>query len=91
MTGVQNLAPDDPFLSVYGTLPIAPGIRYDTIIGDILGSESNPVGDGAVGYWSAHLDGADSETIPRVGHNVQKTEEGIEAVRRILVDHLTAR
>jgi len=88
---MQNLSPDDPFLRVFGTLPIVPGVPFDSVIGDIYGSEDRPVGDGVVSYESAHLDGAASETVVRIGHNLHKSRERIEAVRRILLGHLASR
>ena len=48
-------------------------------------------GDGVVPYKSAHLDCAASETILRLGHELHKDRAGIEAVHRILLDHLSSR
>jgi len=89
--GIQNLSPEDSFLRVYGTLPIDPGVPFDSVIGDIYGSDARPVGDGVVSYKSAHLEGAASETILRLGHHMHQKPAGIEAVHRILLDHLSSR
>ncbi len=89
--GIQNLSPDDAYLRVYGTLPIDPATPFDSVIGDIYGSDARPVGDGVVSYKSAHLDGAASETILRLGHQMHQKPAGIEEVHRILLDHLSSR
>jgi hypothetical protein len=48
-------------------------------------------GDGVVRYPSAHLDEADSERVVRhSGHSVQERPEGIQELRRILLEHLAA-
>ena len=48
-------------------------------------------GDGVVSCESAHVDGAVSETILRLGHHMHQKPAGIEAVYRILLDHLSSR
>ena len=43
--------------------------------------------DGVVPYWSAHIDGVESELVVRSEHSVQGNPHAIEEVRRILLEH----
>ncbi len=89
---VQILDPGTTFLGVVNSLPIKPGITYNTIIGD-RGKGGNldyrkPVNtDGIVPYWSSHMDGAESEKIIPSGHWSIQHPDGIAEVRRILLQH----
>lgn len=84
-TSIDNLKASDPFIEVSSTLPIAPGLKYHSIIAkrkaEVSTAESD---DGLVPYWSAHLDGALSEKVIVSGHSVQETPEAVMEVRRIL-------
>ncbi|MHC4450316.1 MAG: lipase family protein, partial [Planctomycetota bacterium] len=87
-TSLQNLRPNDWYLRALGSCPFSPNIPYHSIIGDMFGTAEMPVGDGAVSYKSAHLDGAASETVVRAPHNLQKTKIGLAPVKRILLESL---
>jgi len=82
---IDNLKASDPFIRASAALPLAPGLRYHSIIarrkaeGSLAESD-----DGLVPYWSAHLDGALSEKVVVSGHSVQETPEAVLEVRRIL-------
>jgi pimeloyl-ACP methyl ester carboxylesterase len=84
-TSIDNLKASDPFIELSSTLPIAPGLKYHSIIAqrkaDVPLAQSD---DGLVPYWSAHLDGALSEKVIISGHSVQETPEAVLEVRRIL-------
>ncbi len=88
-TGLDNLAPDNLALRELDKLPLE-DIPYHSIIGN---SETGGVpggSDGVVGYPSAHLDGADSETVVHSGHSVQSVSDTGTEVRRLLLIHLIA-
>jgi hypothetical protein len=90
-TSLDNMRPGNPFLKALAELPFAEGVTVHSIIpvkGDgPLEGES----DGVVRYPSAHLDEAASErVVRRSGHSVQERPEGIQEVRRILLEHLAA-
>jgi len=87
-TSLQNLRPDDWYLRALGSCPFSSSIPYHSIIGDLFGTKDWPVGDGAVAYKSAHLDGAASETVVWAPHNLQKTKAALAVVKRILLAYL---
>ncbi|MFC3650255.1 esterase/lipase family protein [Dyella humi] len=85
---IDNLSNEDPFIKASSTLPIAPTVRYHTIVG--LYKTKGPLtesDDGVVPYVSAHLDGADSELSVPSWHDVQETPQAIIELRRILRLH----
>ncbi len=88
-TSIDNLKADDPFIRAASALPMAPGLKYHSII-----ARRKPEGaladsdDGLVPYWSAHLEGALSEKVIVSGHSVQETPEAVLEVRRILREDL---
>jgi hypothetical protein len=71
-------------------LPIAPRITAHSIVAVSDDRPLSEAGDGVVRYQSAHLEGVASELVVRSGHSVQMTPEGIQEVRRILVEHAAA-
>jgi len=86
---IDNLKASDPFIRASSALPLAPGLKYHSIVarrkaeGPLADSD-----DGLVPYWSAHLDGALSEKVIVSGHSVQETPEAVLEVRRILREDL---
>ncbi len=86
---VDNLSDTDPFIVATENLPIAPGVRYHSIIGlykphgDLAHSS-----DGVVPYASAHLEGAASEVVIPSWHSVQETPAATLELRRIMRLHL---
>ena len=86
---VDTMRPDLPFVKAINTVPIAPGVRYHTVVGD-RGKGGNPDhtkpvrSDGIVPYWSSHLDGAESELIVPSNHSAHQNPQTIAEVRRIL-------
>jgi pimeloyl-ACP methyl ester carboxylesterase len=90
INSIDNLEWESPMLQALAALPLAPGIPYHSIIGNI-----NPIGDssrwndGVVRFASAHLDGAVSEAIVPYTHSgCTKGPQSIAEVRRILFLHL---
>ena len=82
---VETLAPDDPFLLALNKFPVAPEIPFHTIEADRGRGDAPNSNDGMVGYWSSHLDGAQSELIIPSNHAAQVHPDGIAEVRRILL------
>lgn len=86
---IDNLSDTDPFVRLASNLPLAPQLRYHSIIGDaepaLPLAESS---DGIVPYASAHLPGAASELVIESGHSVQEHPQAIIEIRRILHEQL---
>ncbi|WP_407471522.1 alpha/beta hydrolase [Xanthomonas campestris pv. raphani] len=84
-TSIDNLRDTDPFVRAAADLPIAPSVRYHTIIGREKPQVPLAMSDdGLVPYRSAHLDGAASELVVTSWHSVQETPQAILEIRRIL-------
>ena len=87
-TAIDNMNPNNPGLQIVASIPVSPRIPAHSIIaveGDGPYKEGN---DGVVAYKSAHIDEAVSELVVQPsGHSVQMTPQGIEEVRRILLEH----
>ena len=84
---VDNMSPSNPFVRALASLPIADDVKAHSIIA-VKGTGSPIHGtDGVVPYWSAHIDGVESELVVRSNHSVQSNPHAIEEVRRILLEH----
>ena len=87
-SSLNGMATDNPFMLTMADIPVAPGIKCNSIIA-IKGNDQPPNGaDGVVTYQSAHVDYAESEFIVRSGHSCQMNPLTIEEVRRILLQNL---
>jgi pimeloyl-ACP methyl ester carboxylesterase len=87
-SSLNGMATDNPFMLTLADIPVAPGIKCNSIIA-IKGDDQPPNGaDGVVKYTSAHVDYAESEFIVRSGHSCQGNPLTIEEVRRILLENL---
>lgn len=87
-TGVDLLRDTNPYLRATAKLPIAPDVRYHSIIARRSAEGPlEPSTDGFVPYASAHLEGAASEKVIVSGHSVQETPQAILEIRRILREH----
>ena len=84
---VDSLSPKSRFLSAVNTIPMTPGVRYHTIIGDRGRGDSPNSSDGVVPYWSSHMDGAQTEDIVPSDHAAHQNPQAIEDVLRILKAH----
>ena len=81
---VDSLSPKSRFLNAMNTVPMTPGVPYDTIIGDRGRGDSPNSSDGVVPYWSSHMNGAQTEDIVPSNHSAHQNPEAIEDVLRIL-------
>jgi pimeloyl-ACP methyl ester carboxylesterase len=88
-TSIDTMAVDNPLLLTMKRLPINPNTRYHSIVGTAYAPTSLARGDGIVPVWSAHIDGADSETwIPALHTDIFRRPQTIDEVDRILRLHL---
>ena len=62
---VDSLSPKSRFLNAMNTIPMTPGVRYNTIIGDRGRGDSPNSSDGVVPYWSSHMNGAENASSLR--------------------------
>ncbi|MBN6151862.1 alpha/beta fold hydrolase [Xanthomonas sp. AmX2] len=84
-TSMDNLSDRDDFVRAAAELKISPHVAYHSIIARRDAQVPPPQSDdGFVPYWSAHLDGAASETVIASGHSVQETPQAILEIRRLL-------
>jgi pimeloyl-ACP methyl ester carboxylesterase len=90
-SSLNGMATDNPFMLTLADIPVAPGIKANSIIAIKGNKDQPPAGaDGVVQYTSAHVDYAESEFIVRSGHSAQGNPLTIEEVRRILLENLKA-
>ena len=80
--GVENLAAKHPFLRALARHPVE--VPFHSIIATRRATECRESSDGIVPYWSAHLDGAASETIVPYSHRCTEKVETVQAVKKIL-------
>ena len=88
---IDTLSPNDAFVKVINTLPLAKGVLYHSIIGDRGRGDTPNSSDGVVPYWSSHVDGAKSEKIVPSDHGANQNPEGIAEVIRILKKHIESK
>ena len=86
-TALDNMHPDNPGLQALQAVPVDPRIKAHSIIAVEGDGPTEEGDDGVVTYRSAHIPEAVSERVVKSDHGVQSTPEGIEEVRRILLDH----
>lgn len=84
---LDTLSPESRFVKAINTLPLTPGVPYDTIIGDRGRGDSPNSSDGVVPYWSSHMDGAKSERIVPSDHSAHQNPQAIATVLQILKKH----
>ncbi|WP_022973983.1 esterase/lipase family protein [Xanthomonas maliensis] len=88
-TSLDNLRDTDPFIQAAAALSIQPAVPFHSIIArrNARGPLAD-ASDGLVPYRSAHLEGAQSETVIVAGHSVQERPAAILELRRILRLHV---
>ena len=91
MTGISSLSPSAPLYKALDGAPFAPGLKYYSIIGDRGKGGGISSTDGIVGYWSSHIDGAQSELVVPTGHDAHLHPKTIADLRRILLSNLRSR
>jgi hypothetical protein len=85
----DGLNGESPLMKVIQRTPIAPGVAHHSIIGNSRRTRApERMTDGVVDYASAHIEGAASERIIKMGHASETHPEVIAEVRRILHVHL---
>ena len=84
---IDTLAPNDPFVRIVNTLPLAKDVPYHSIIGDRGRGDTPNSSDGVVPYWSSHIPGAKSEKVVPSDHGANQNPEAIAEVIRILKEH----
>ena len=90
LSSIDNLEWDSPVLKTLATLPLAPGVPYHSIVGNVTRrGDLDRVTDGIVNYSSAHFDGSESELMVPYFHTLCTTKpEPIAEVQRILHLHI---
>lgn len=84
ITGIDTLSPESPLFKAWEGLPLANGAKFYSIIGDRGRGDTPESSDGIVGYWSSHLEGAQSELIVPTGHDAQAYPGTEQEIIRIL-------
>ena len=87
-TSLDSMSSDNPFLLTLAEIPVAPGIKANSIISVQGEGDYHQGKDGLVDYNSAHVDYAESEFIVRSFHSCLSQPATIEEVRRILREHI---
>ena len=85
---VDSLSPKSRFVNAVNTIPMTPGVPYNTIIGDRGRGDSPNSTDGVVPYWSSHMIGAETEHIVPSDHRAHQNPQAIAEVLHILKSHL---
>ena len=80
--GIENCTTGHPFLLALARHPLA--IPFHSIIATGRAADFRKGGDGVVPYWSAHLEGAASETILPYTHGSVEKPKTVQAVMKIL-------
>ena len=90
-SSIDDLSESSATLLALTGLPIAVGLPYHSIMGDVTGEDPPNTNDGYVSYRSSHLDGARSEIVVSHDHNAHRDAAAQLEIRRILREHLTER
>ncbi len=86
-TAIDNMNWSNPGLRTLYSLPIAPGVKANSII-PVTSEPYATANDGVVRYESAHIEPVESELVVfPSGHSTQANPRTIEEVRRILYEH----
>jgi len=87
-TSFDNMSSRNVFIRTLASIPIAPGIAVNSIVGVETEGPVETGDDGVVQYSSAHLEDAESELIVHSNHSMQANPNTVQEVRRILDTHL---
>ena len=80
--GTENVSTKHPYFRALARHPV--GVPFHSIIATHRAVDFRNASDGVVPYWSAHLDGAASETIVPYLHQCLEKPRTVEAVMKIL-------
>jgi pimeloyl-ACP methyl ester carboxylesterase len=89
-TSLDSMSTNNPALLALADIPVAPGIKANSIIAVQGDGEYRKGKDGLVTYDSAHVGYSESEYIVRSFHSCLSNPGTIEEVRRILREHIAA-
>lgn len=84
-SSVDNMSPNHRFIKALASIPVAPGVAFNSIISVKQSTDIENGDDGVVKYQSAHLADAESELVVHSDHSCQGNPYTIEEVRRILL------
>ena len=87
-TSVNSLAPTDQSILALERLPLPPGVKFHSIIGDRGKGDTPNSSDGVVPYASSHVVPVASEKIVPCNHSVPRCPATSEELKRILKLHL---
>jgi len=87
-TAIDNMSPGHPFIRALASIPIAPGVKANSIIAVKQTEDIEHGDDGVVKYQSAHIEPVESELVVHDSHSTQANPHTIAEVRRILLEHL---
>lgn len=85
LDSVSSLSPRQPTLRILAELPMSPGVKTHSIIGNR--GRAGPLeksSDGIVPYTSSHLETADSELVVPTGHGAFHDPKAMAEILRIL-------
>jgi hypothetical protein len=90
---IEALDPDSQWIQALHDLPLDRSTPFQSIMGDRgRGGNHDRTGpqstDGVVPFWSAHLDGAESEMTVPSDHWIHLHPEGQAEIHRLLLEHL---
>ncbi len=83
-TAIDTLTPNDPSIRALQELRFPKHIRINSIIGELGHGNLAKSSDGVVPYWSAHLEGVESEKVVPSSHMITDNPQAIQEVERIL-------
>jgi pimeloyl-ACP methyl ester carboxylesterase len=89
-TSLDSMSTNNPALLALADIPVAPGIKANSIIAVQGDGDYRKGKDGLVTYDSAHVGYSESEYIVRSFHSCLSNPGTIEEVRRILREHIAA-
>ncbi|MSR62935.1 MAG: alpha/beta fold hydrolase [Planctomycetes bacterium] len=95
-SSIAGMAPDSQLVKRLKRTPLAPGVSAHSVISIGAADPGDPralatADDGVVAYASAHLEGVASEDLIPSAHSCQSHPLTIQAIRRILREHLAVR
>jgi triacylglycerol esterase/lipase EstA (alpha/beta hydrolase family) len=86
LSSIRTLSANSPALMALAAIP--PAVPFHSIIGQRNAGPRHLGNDGVVAYSSSHLEGAESESIVRFGHETFLHPDAVTEIKRILHRHL---
>lgn len=88
---INYLKAHNPSLVLLSQQPFNPRVTYHSIIGTRGARNVEKSSDGAVPYWSSHIEGAQSEKLVPAWHDAHMHPDAQQEINRILHLHLKTR